>query len=433
MARPQKVNIHPYETKAGIRYKLRWHAGGRNNEEGGFTNEDDAKIRANEVEGELLRGETPTSNRGNQKLCDFAEFHFRTATWLKPNTVGRYRSLVKLNMNAVLTYPDPLDQRPLEQRRQKMICLGNMPLKKINVEVVEEWVLAVEHLRGESERAKAYRCLSGIMSRALKRNEIHTHPCQVKGASAEEEARRPHVDEDIPFLLAEALRDYTDHYGRHSRDRFAAIPLFVGYGTGNRKSEVRGLRRRDIKLSLTEARIEIERQAYYVDAETGWNEEAPTKSKKGGRTLFIEEVALEALRQHMEKYMRPEEEDPEGNDLVFTSPMGGPISDTTWHNAWTQARSDARALDKRVPPNLHLHDLRHHAATAVAEGTKDLKHIQNFLGDSTPRAALRYLDVTDDHKREIGRKMGERFKKYRLDAPVADVVPIRRATHFSSS
>jgi integrase len=295
-----------------------------------------------------------------------------------------------------------------------------MPLKTITYEVVEEWVWAVEKTRGASERATVYRCLSGIMSRALKLKEITTHPCQVKGASAEEEATRPYVDEDVPFRLAEALRAYTDKYGRHSRDRYAAIPIFVGYGTGDRKSEIRGLRRRDIHLDMDEARIEIERQTYYIDAEHGWDRNAPTKSKKGNRTIWIEGAALEALRQHMETYMRPAEEDPEGNDLVFTGPRGAPISDTTWNTAWQQARIDAGV------PEVRLHDLRHHAATALAEDVKDMKHLQDYLGDGTIVAAQRYLDVTDEHRRNSGRAMGRRFARYRQNTGTADVVPISR-------
>jgi hypothetical protein len=45
------------------------------------------------------------------------------------------------------------------------------------------------------------------MSRALKLKEVSVHPFQVEGASAEQDAKRPYVDEDVPFRLAEALRD----------------------------------------------------------------------------------------------------------------------------------------------------------------------------------------------------------------------------------
>lgn len=424
MARPQKVHPTPYETQSGTRWKLRWHAQGRDQWEQGYTYEQ-ALDRKAAIEKEIRHGDTPLSSRGNQKLRDFAEFHFRTAQRIGPNTRIRYRSLVKLNMNATLVYPDRDDERPLEQRRRKTICLGQMPLKKITSEVIEEWVWAVEQTRGESERAKSFRCLSSIMTRALQRKEIPAQPCRgIQGASVDPETERPSVEEDVPWRVAQALRNYTDKYGRHSRDRYAAIPLFVGYGTGNRKSEVRGLRRSDIKLGLDEARIDIKRQAYYIDAKNGWDESAKTKSKKGKRTLYIQEAALEALQQHMAVYMRPEEEDPEGNDLVFTGPRGGPISDSSWDLAWQQAR-----LDAAVDPGLHLHDLRHHAATAVAEDTKDLKHIQEFLGDSSTKAALRYLDVTDKHRRRVGRKMGKRFKDYRQKDEASNIVPIRRGSH----
>jgi site-specific recombinase XerC len=96
---------------------------------------------------------------------------------------------------------------------------------------------------------------------------------------------------------------------------------------------------------------------------------ADPKPRKGKRTLFIGEAALEALHQHMGGFMRPEEEGTGGNDLVFTGPKGSPISDSSWNAVWVRARIDAK-----VHPDLHLHDLRCHAATAVAEDTKDLRH-----------------------------------------------------------
>ena len=224
--------------------------------------------------------------------------------------------------------------------------------------------------------------------------------------------------------MAQALKNYTDKYGRHSRARYAAIPIVVGYGTGNRKSEVRGLRRRDIHLGTNEALIDVKRQAHYIDAENGWHTDAPTKSKAGKRPIWIQEAALEALRTHMETYMRREEEDTGGNDLVFTGPMGGPVSDTSWSVAWIQARTDAG-----VNPDLHLHDLRHLAATSLAEGVKDLKYIQRFLGDSTLGAAMRYLDVTDDKLKGVGSGHGATLRPLQehRHRRQRGVVPIRRA------
>jgi integrase len=416
MPRAPKVNLTEYETKSGPRWKLRWHAEGRDQEERGFTDEDRAKLRRNEIENELLRGAAPLSTLGRQRLSDFAEYHFTTATWLKPTTKLSYRKLTKLNINAALVHTDPVN------KRRKTICLGQMQLKAITPEIVEQWVQAVEQNRGPLQRAKAYRCLSGVMSRALKDKQILSHPCQVRGASEEAERERPYVEDDVPWRLAQALKNYRDRYGRRSRDRYAAIPIVVGYGTGNRKSEVRGLRRRDIHLGTNEALIDVKRQAHYIDAENGWDTDAPTKSKAGKRPIWIQEAALDALRAHMDTYMRPEEGDPEGDDLVFTGPRGGPISDSSWDLAWRQARIDAG-----VNPDLHLHDLRHLAATSLAEGVKDLKYIQRFLGDSTLGAAMRYLDVTDDNLKESGRVMGRRFAHFKATGTDDNVVPIQRA------
>jgi len=415
MPRATQVHIKQYATKAGPRWKLRWHIDRQENQEFGFADEDDAKLRANEIERELLKGQTPLSSAGRVTLSEFAAFHFRTATWLKPGTVRRYRMLVKHNVDAPITYVDP------ETRRKKTIYLGAMALKKITASVVHEWVLAVEQARGELERSKAYRCLSGIMTRAILEKEISEHPCKVRGASKEKVRPRPHVGDDVPWRIAQALRNHRDQRGRYVRARFAAIPIVIGYGLGARKSEIRGLRRRDVTVEMGKARVEIQRQCHWVDG-VGWDEEADTKTEKSVRPIVVYEAALEALIEHMEEFMRPAEEDPEGEDLIFTGLHGGPVADTTWHDAWTQAK-----LDAGVNPDITLHDLRHLAATSVAKDIKDLKFIQDYLGDATVVAAMRYLEVTDESRDEVGAAMGKRFAKFAQGAD-DNVVPMRRTS-----
>jgi integrase len=407
MPRAPQVHLVTYPTTAGTRWKLRWHAGGRDQEEGGFSDKAAAEVRQAQILTELRHNGTPLSARGRQKLSEFAEHYLATAN-LAPNTVARYRGLVKLNIDATVAG----------------LCLGQLPLKKVTVEAVAEWYQAVKATRGQMEAAKAYRCLSGIMTEAIKRGEIYTHPCQVKGGSKETSPPRKLPDDDVPALLFDAFMNYRDHWGRASRACYATIPVLIGYGTAMRKSEVRGLRRRDIDLD--EGTICVERQAYYRQG-NGWDTEALTKSSSGRRKLWIEGPALDALAWHMETFLRPTDEDPEGEDLVFTAKRGGgPLSDTGWQNAWAQAKADAG-----VSAKLNLHDLRHKAATTVAQDQKEIKVIQEFLGDSTATAALRYLHATDESKKAVASSMAKRYQRFNPwpTESTDNVVPIRRASH----
>jgi len=379
-----------------------------------------AKLRQAQIQTEVLQNMAPLSSRGRQKLSDFAERYLATASYLRPTTLRRYRGLVKLNIDAILTYPDPL-----EPQRTRTICLGQVPLKKIDTEMVKEWNYAVKTTRGPTEAAKSYRCLSGIMTEAFRMGQIYAHPCKVKKASEEPSPPRRLPDDDVPGLLFEAFMNYRNRLGNSSRQRLAAIPVFVGYGTGMRKSEVRGLRRRDVDLD--EGRIRVECQAFY-DPTNGWNTEAPLKTKSGRRTIWIEGPALEALAWHMATFMRPASADPEGEDLIFTGERGmGPISDTGWQRAWTRAKADAG-----VNPKLNLHDLRHRAATTVAQDQKEVKVIQEFLGDSTVAATMRYLHATDESKKALAGSLAKSASKH-FSMPGTEqpdnVVPIRRGSH----
>jgi integrase len=76
---------------------------------------------------------------------------------------------------------------------------------------------------------------------------------------------------------------------------------------------------------------------------------------------------------------------------------------------------------------MKLHDLRHLAATTLAKDVKDIKVIQEYLGDSTVVATMRYLAVTDEARDEVGQALGRRFARYAEGAPTATVTPIRAA------
>jgi integrase len=420
MPRPPNAHVHAYETRSGTRWKVRWKVMGDNNEEGGFTDEAQANKRRVEILSQLLNGEAPSSAAGTDRLCDFAEFHFRTAlttkgTPLRPNTLKGYRDLMGDWVTTTITYPDPADP---DGRRTKRINLGRMRLKDITPSVIEEWHYAAA-THNPDRAAKAYRCVSAVLSRARRLSEIHHHPCQKKGAGSEQRAERKLPGADVPLRLSEALASYTDKYGHRPRKRFAAIPVLIGYGSALRKSEMRGLHRADVFPD--DQMIRVVRQTYYDAGTRRWYDAEP-KTASGKRRIWIGKVAMDALVAHMEEFMRPASEDPEGEDRVFTGPRGGPISDTAWSAAWSEAKRAAK-----VSSALHLHDLRHQAATTLARhGRREVKVIQEHLGDSTPRAAMMYLHATDESMREVGDVFTEAFAAFGSDHADADVVPIRR-------
>jgi hypothetical protein len=82
-----------------------------------------------------------------------------------------------------------------------------------------------------------------------------------------------------------------------------------------------------------------------------------------------------------------------GNDgLVFTGPSGGPLYRGRLSDHWRPA---CRAVG--APAGLHIHDLRHHAATLTARMPGiTTKELMARIGHSSPRAALIYQHATEE-------------------------------------
>ena len=212
--------------------RLRWHANGKDQEEKNVLPENAAR-RAAEITARLLGGDAPLSSQGKDKLCDFAARHLAMQTHqglpLSPTTMDGYEGLLRRNINARLS-------AQVDGHRVVM-CLGDMPLKRITSTVVETWYVMVATAKSQDRAAKSYRLLHGIFTRAVREREVPINPCQMKGAGSEHaEERELPEDDETPQHLADALGDFRDSYGRRSRDRYKAIPLVAGFGGGLRLS-----------------------------------------------------------------------------------------------------------------------------------------------------------------------------------------------------
>ncbi len=78
------------------------------------------------------------------------------------------------------------------------------------------------------------------------------------------------------------------------------------------------------------------------------------------------------------------------NELVFPSPTGGML--TTIKTAWSGLVQKADISDFR------FHDLRHHFASMLVMGGKDLNTVRELLGHSDFTTTLRYAHLADSHK-----------------------------------
>jgi integrase len=252
-------------------------------------------------------------------------------------------------------------------RRHIEPTFGEVPLDGLTPAAVRLWhaSIAREH---PTTAAKSYRLVSSIMRTALTDELIAKSPCQVRGAAAEHAPERPIATMAEVDALAAAMPE---------RLRIAVL---LAAWCQLRRSEVRGLRRKDIDvaagtLSVTETRTTTMAGATVVKA---------PKTRAGRRTVAVPGPTLDAVVAHLEAFT-----DPEPDALVVE------VTDRVLGLAWNRARLAAGR------PDLHFHDLRHSGLTWSAATGASVAELMRRAGHASQAAALRYQHATDARDRVL--------------------------------
>ena len=250
-------------------------------------------------------------------------------------------------------------------RRHILPTLGHKPLGGIAPSAIRLWHagIAREH---PTTAAKAYRLVSTIMRTAMVDELIAKSPCQVRGAAVEKAAERPVATMNEVALLAQAMPD-------HLR-----IAVLLASWCQLRRSEVRGLRRKDIDLSAGTLSVTETR----TTAMSGATIVKEPKTKAGRRTVAIPGPTLASLDSHLRKFAGPQPE-----ALVIE------VSDRALSLAWRRAREVVGR------PDLHFHDLRHSGLTWSASTGASVAELMRRAGHSSQAVALRYQHATDARDR----------------------------------
>jgi integrase len=190
----------------------------------------------------------------------------------------------------------------------------------------------------------------------------------VRGAAVERAPERPIATMAEVEALAAAMPEEL------------AIAVHLAAWCQLRRSEVRGLRRKDIDpatgtLSVTETRTTTMAGTTVVKA---------PKTRAGRRTVAVPPHTLEALEAHLERFVGPS-----ADALVLT------VTDRVLGRAWTKARL---AVGR---PDLHFHDLRHSGLTWSAATGASVAELMRRAGHASQTAALRYQHATDARDRVL--------------------------------
>lgn len=155
-------------------------------------------------------------------------------------------------------------------------------------------------------------------------------------------------------------------------DRYAALWMLVAT-SGMRRSELAGLRRKDLNLEVGLAAVGDDTRVV-VDGNAA---ESDGKTDASGRTISLDAQTVELLHKHLETLDSERTELGElyqDDDRLFCFPNGkAPHPDTI-------TAMFNRLVDQAGAPHIRLHDVRHTYATLSLDAGIDLKIVSDRLG-----------------------------------------------------
>jgi integrase len=235
------------------------------------------------------------------------------------------------------------------------------------------------------QAAKSYRVLNAILNTAVSDERIGRNPCRIKGGGSEKASERPMPTTSEVLALIEAMPA-----------RYRLTLVLAGLG-GLRMGEVLGLRLTDVDTLRSAVHI---RQTAQEIPGLGRIVKDP-KSDAGRRTVVLPRQAMDAIATHVQAFGCAT------TGELITDPRGGPARRPRVSAAWQKAKAAVGS-----DPEMHPHDLRHHAATLMAQMPGiTTKELMARIGHSSPRAALIYQHATAERDREVAS-----FLEGRLDA-----------------
>lgn len=264
--------------------------------------------------------------------------------------------------------------------------LGPIPLAQLSPLVLRSWFHSFR-ARLKPNSIRRYRnALSAALTAAVEDYAwIQKHPLRqvAKPPTPPDRERCLEADELTRLLAACQL----------SRNPHLSVVVVLALSTGARKNEI---------LQRTWSDLDLERGSLRL---------ARTKNGQGRPVPLVGPV-LPLLRQHAQRF---------GSSRWVFPRLDGqkPIYiDYAWVTACRRA-----ALE-----DLHLHDLRHTAASYLALSGASLRDIAEILGHRSLAQTFKYTHLSESHTRGVLARMAEQFLGAHVAAPVETLVPLAPAT-----
>jgi integrase len=268
--------------------------------------------------------------------------------------------------------------------------LGKVPLDRLRPSDVEALVLAKRRAGLSASTVRTiYTVLRASLDVAVRDGLIQRNPAAV--------VKRPAVDrKDAAFLTAEQAKALLEVL---RGDRLEAL-YRVMLATGLRRGEALGLHWRDVDLDAAVLRVRWTLSRTSTGLELG-----EPKTEKSRRTVPLPHAAVNALREHRKRQVA--EQLAAGQlwqttGLVFTTEIGTPLEPRN-----VLRRFEALAARASLP-GVHLHTLRHSAASFLLAAGTHTKVVQEHLGHSSYAiTADIYSHVAPVQQREAADRLDE--------------------------
>jgi integrase len=264
--------------------------------------------------------------------------------------------------------------------------IGSTSLPLLTADAVRAWFASLG-TGTPTRNAHAYGLLHAVMSTAVSDELIAVNPCRIPRVFNQPRKREPVI---LSPTDIHALADKIEPA------QFRALVLVLGW-LGPRWGEAIELRRSDFGPECST--LTIHRAATH----RGECRIGTTKSARG-RSLVVPPHIREDIAEHMAAHV--------ANDLgalVFPALTSTPSAYGCHHlNDSVLARHMRKAITTLGHSDIRIHDLRHTAATNVAQRA-NLPEVMNYLGHSTVVAAMRYQGIVTGRDQEIAEALSAHY------------------------
>jgi integrase len=278
--------------------------------------------------------------------------------------------------------------------------IGQIKLQQVTGEHLQKMYAILQEKHKQSSLHILHTVLKVAFKDAVRWKRIVRNPCEDIDGPAVQHEERPFLNADQCKQLLKAAQG-TDIEGF----------LTMALTTGMRRGEMLGLRWSDIDME--QKFVSVQRTASFLNSSTTGGKytvvETTTKTKSSKRSIRLTDFLIATLKTQKKNQLEARlqaGQDWKNKDLVFCNKVGGHFSVGMLASHYKQL------LQECALPQLHIHDLRHSAATLLASMGIPVKVVQEILGHSSVTITQNlYGHVIEGMQEEAMQKMDDLFRK----------------------